>query len=492
MNLSSSFDHRFVDGYDAAAMIQALKECLEHPATIFIGPTAGDAPATAATHACATRRQWDHAWRRVSGVWRLRTACCTAGVLRRWRRRRQRRRRRRHAAAASPRCTQVQVSQAVDARRQLRRRARRPGHSIPTPPSSRRWSSIRPTALESGRRLAAEPLVERRLAGRRTRRLLRRRQRPGRQSSAAFSRCTGGGERQRRRLRARRADVVAAPPPRTASSTRCPCPSRGAALAAGLHRAACWWRSRPTAASPGALPVALIRDGQQFFDDKGSITADPTDSQLRLRGLGPAHRAETAGPSYFAVTRRCRRHLGGGAQHLRSRVPATRHRQPDRGAAGRRAARCLHRARHRCGCGRPRPCAASYARSTTARPGRRRSRSPQLEPVGTVDPRTGQAGARRRRHCLGRRRSGGGVVYVAWQDSRFSAGAHDGIALTYSSDGGTTWSAPVQVNADTTVQAFTPTVIREASGAHRRDLLRPAQRCTIAAVRLAARRLPGW
>jgi len=36
MNLSSSFDHRFVDGYDAAAMIQALKQRLEHPATIFI------------------------------------------------------------------------------------------------------------------------------------------------------------------------------------------------------------------------------------------------------------------------------------------------------------------------------------------------------------------------------------------------------------------------------------------------------------------------
>ena len=36
MNLSSSFDHRFVDGYDAAAMIQALKECLEHPAMIFL------------------------------------------------------------------------------------------------------------------------------------------------------------------------------------------------------------------------------------------------------------------------------------------------------------------------------------------------------------------------------------------------------------------------------------------------------------------------
>ncbi|MFI4889360.1 MAG: dihydrolipoamide acetyltransferase family protein [Steroidobacterales bacterium] len=36
MNLSSSFDHRFVDGFEAAAMIQALKGRLEHPATIFL------------------------------------------------------------------------------------------------------------------------------------------------------------------------------------------------------------------------------------------------------------------------------------------------------------------------------------------------------------------------------------------------------------------------------------------------------------------------
>lgn len=36
MNLSSSFDHRFVDGYDAAEMIQALKNLLEQPATIFM------------------------------------------------------------------------------------------------------------------------------------------------------------------------------------------------------------------------------------------------------------------------------------------------------------------------------------------------------------------------------------------------------------------------------------------------------------------------
>jgi len=36
MNLSSSFDHRFVDGYDGAAMILALKDLLEQPATIFM------------------------------------------------------------------------------------------------------------------------------------------------------------------------------------------------------------------------------------------------------------------------------------------------------------------------------------------------------------------------------------------------------------------------------------------------------------------------
>ena len=36
MNVSSSFDHRVVDGYDAAEMIQKLKGLLEHPATLFM------------------------------------------------------------------------------------------------------------------------------------------------------------------------------------------------------------------------------------------------------------------------------------------------------------------------------------------------------------------------------------------------------------------------------------------------------------------------
>ena len=36
MNLSSSWDHRVVDGFDGASLVQLLKSYLEHPATIFM------------------------------------------------------------------------------------------------------------------------------------------------------------------------------------------------------------------------------------------------------------------------------------------------------------------------------------------------------------------------------------------------------------------------------------------------------------------------
>jgi len=40
MNLSSSFDHRVVDGQVAAEFVQALRGLLESPATLFIEPPA--------------------------------------------------------------------------------------------------------------------------------------------------------------------------------------------------------------------------------------------------------------------------------------------------------------------------------------------------------------------------------------------------------------------------------------------------------------------
>jgi hypothetical protein len=47
-----------------------------------------------------------------------------------------------------------------------------------------------------------------------------------------------------------------------------------------------------------------------------------------------------------------------------------------------------------------------------------------------------------------------GNLYVTWQDSRFSNGQRDGIALSRSTDGGLTWSTPTAVNRDLSTQAF--------------------------------------
>ncbi len=41
MNLSSSFDHRIIDGWDAASFIQAIKASLEQPATLFMAAPRG-------------------------------------------------------------------------------------------------------------------------------------------------------------------------------------------------------------------------------------------------------------------------------------------------------------------------------------------------------------------------------------------------------------------------------------------------------------------
>jgi len=77
--------------------------------------------------------------------------------------------------------------------------------------------------------------------------------------------------------------------------------------------------------------------------------------------------------------------------------------------------------------------------------------------VGVVDPKTGRgirSGSVVASIAADR---ASGMLYVAWEDARFSAGAHDGIALSTSADGGKSWSPPVQVNAQApSAQAFTP------------------------------------
>ena len=66
---------------------------------------------------------------------------------------------------------------------------------------------------------------------------------------------------------------------------------------------------------------------------------------------------------------------------------------------------------------------------------------------------------------------GHGNLYIVWQDSRFSNFAHDSIAFSKSTDGGLTWSQPIQINRTPTLnissgnqQAFTPAIRVAAEG----------------------------
>jgi len=67
-------------------------------------------------------------------------------------------------------------------------------------------------------------------------------------------------------------------------------------------------------------------------------------------------------------------------------------------------------------------------------------------PAPAVDPETGQ-------------------LYVTWEDSRFSGGAFDEVAISSSANGGVTWTAPKRVNTPSGNPAFTPSAHITDSGA---------------------------
>jgi len=277
-------------------------------------------------------------------------------------------------------------------------------------------------------------------------------------TQAAFSRCTGGNSSNAGNF-ARATDVWLTVSPNgvmyalSLSFT-------GASLAPGSASAMLVAQSVDSGMTWGA-PRALINDGATVFNDKGSITADPGNFSFvyavwdRLTGA-------TAGPSYFAATAdggqtwqlaRSIYDPGPASQTIGNQIVVLPNgtlldvfTQIDTAAGG--AVSASVRAMQ------------SIDRGTTWT-------APvvvsDLQAVGTTDPLTGKAvrdGSELASVSVGP----GGIVYVVWQDSRFSGGKHDGIAFTQSQDGGTTWSAPVQVNAVTTVQAFTPTINVRADG----------------------------
>ncbi|MBI3898926.1 MAG: exo-alpha-sialidase [Gammaproteobacteria bacterium] len=72
-------------------------------------------------------------------------------------------------------------------------------------------------------------------------------------------------------------------------------------------------------------------------------------------------------------------------------------------------------------------------------------RTGDIIPEPAIDPNTGQ-------------------LYVVWQDSRFNGGHYDEVALSTSTNGGTTWSNPIRVNTATGRPAFTPSVHVSSQG----------------------------
>jgi outer membrane protein assembly factor BamB len=95
-------------------------------------------------------------------------------------------------------------------------------------------------------------------------------------------------------------------------------------------------------------------------------------------------------------------------------------------------------------------------------------------PIGITDPDTGQAVAADS-PTIGLFSAAvdphNGNLYAVWEDARFSNSQYDSIAFSMSTDGGFTWSTPIQVNQTPTNapagdrQAFLPSVAVAADGA---------------------------
>jgi BNR repeat-like domain len=210
------------------------------------------------------------------------------------------------------------------------------------------------------------------------------------------------------------------------------------------------------------LPHALIQDLAQVFNDKGSITADPINSSY-VYAVWDRLTSQTAGPTYFAFTADggstwpparsiydpgpTNQTIGNQIVVLPGDVLLNVFTEIDTAADGKvtSSVRVMQSIDH----------GAHWSAPTTIS---------DLQAVGTINPANKMAVRDGSDIVSVSANANTGAVYVVWQDSRFSMGKHDGIALVHSTDGGRTWSAPVEINADPNVQAFTPTVNVRADG----------------------------
>jgi hypothetical protein len=236
--------------------------------------------------------------------------------------------------------------------------------------------------------------------------------------------------------------------------------TQGASLAPGSVSAMLVSRSTDSGRT-WSNPSTLIRDTALFFNDKNTITADPTDAnyvyavwdRLAVSGGGPAFFARTTDggntwegarpifdPGPLSQT------IGNLIAVLPNGALINLFTQLDEGAGGQVTATLnVVRSNDKGG---------SWSAPV---------RVSDLLSIGARDPETGtliRDGAGLAQIAV----APNGHLFVVWQDARFAAGARDGIALSRSIDGGLTWSAPLQINSAPAVQAFTPSVHVRANG----------------------------
>jgi BNR repeat-like domain len=202
--------------------------------------------------------------------------------------------------------------------------------------------------------------------------------------------------------------------------------------------------------------TTLIRDaGAQFFNDKNSITADPTDSRyvyaiwdrlvdsggvgggptLLARSVDNGKTWQPTKPIYDPGPDK--QTIGNQIVVLPSGVVINLFTQIDQITG-----------------------ASFYAIIRSTDKGQTWSQPVKIADdmgIGATDPETAapiRDGAGIGSIAVGKK----GELYATWADARFSGGARDGIAFSRSVDGGLSWSAPAQINRVASVQAFTPSV----------------------------------
>jgi hypothetical protein len=208
--------------------------------------------------------------------------------------------------------------------------------------------------------------------------------------------------------------------------------------------------------------VALIAETTPYFNDKNTLTADPFDARFayavwdRLAEGG-------GGPAYFART------VDGGSSWEPARPifdPGTTSQTIGNLVVVLSNGTLVNMATRLDGINTTSGRTASIIAMRSTDRGATWSTPVTVSShlfLGARDPETGTP-IRDGAIVLSAAAGPGGSVHVAFQDSRFSGGARDGIAYSRSLDGGLTWSAPVRVNPSPAVAAFTPNVHVLADG----------------------------